>query len=188
MRIQTFYVKPVICHCCVRIIREEMEKNKINLIHIAGGDVTLVYDEHILNEIIIENIFSKNGFQVVRNQEKIFVEKIKSTIINLIQFAENKKNSLIENLVEMLDCSFSYLSAVYAKYENTTLEEYIEKIKIEKAKHYLKSGELSFGEIAYILDYPYFIDFEKDFYKYEGTKVGDFIKNPKTSNCLLTDI
>lgn len=188
MRIQTFYVKPVICHCCVRIIREEMEKNKINLIHIAGGDITLAYDENQLNEFDIEKLLNNNGFQLVRNQEKIFVEKIKRTIINLIQFAENKKNSIIENLVEMLDCSFSYLSAVYAKYENTTLEEYIEKIKIEKAKHYLKSGELSLGEIAYTLDYPYFIDFEKDFYKYEGTNVSDFIKNPKLSNYLLSDI
>ncbi len=188
MTINTFYVKPVVCHCCVRIIKEEMEKNKINLVHIAAGDVTLAYDENAFNETEIENLFNKNGFQVIKNQEKIFVDKIKKTVTDLIQYAENKNAGFIENLVEKLDCSFSYLSSIFAKYEDLSLDEFIEKHKIEKAKYYLKSGELSVCEIAHTLEYPYSTDFEKIFYKYSGTKVSDFIKNPKISNQLLVDI
>lgn len=188
MIIKTFYVKPVVCHCCVRIIKEEMEKNNINLVHIAAGDVTLAYDENAFNETEIEKLFNNNGFQVIKNQEKIFVDRIKNTVADLIQYTENKNASFIENLVDKLDCSFSFLSSIFAKYENLSLYEFIEKHKIEKAKYYLKSGELSVCEIAHTLEYPYSTDFEKIFYNYEGIKISDFIKNPKISNQFLIDI
>ena len=78
-----------------------------------------------------------------------------------------------------MDCSFSYLSSIFAKYEDLSLDEYIEKHKIEKAKYFLKSGELSVCEIAHTLEYPYSTDFEKKFYNYVGIKISDFIKNSK---------
>lgn len=188
MTINTFYVKPVVCHCCVRIIKEEMEKNNISLVHIAAGDVTIAYDENAFNDNEIEKIFNKNGFQIIKNQEKIFVDRIKKTVTELVQYAENKNASFIENLVEKLDCSFSYLSSIFAKYEDLSLDEYIEKHKIEKAKYFLKSGELSVCEIAHTLEYPYSTDFEKKFYNYVGIKISDFIKNSKSNNQLLVDI
>ena len=92
MIIKTFYVKPVVCHCCVRIIKEEMEKNNISLVHIAAGDVTIAYDENAFNDNEIEKIFNKNGFQIIKNQEKIFVDRIKKTVTELVQYAENKNH------------------------------------------------------------------------------------------------
>lgn len=190
MVIKTFYVKPIICSCCIRIVKDEMANSGINVVHIASGDVTLAYDEFQHSEESIVNVFNKNGFQVIVNQDKILVNKIKTAVIELVHFTDNM-NSIIRNtdyLVEKLGYSIFYLASVFSKYETNTLDEFIEMHKIEKTKEYLKTGGLTIGEISYNLGYPNAIQLEERFAEITGISINRFIKNPQLGNMLLVEI
>jgi len=190
MIINTFYIKPIICSCCKKLIKTELENSGINVIHISSGYVTMAYDEFTHQQYSIEKILNNIGFQIIVNKEKILVDLIKKTVIELIHFANNM-NSIIRNtdyLVEKLNCSYFYLSAVFAKYEQHTLDDFIEFHKIEKAKELFYSAELDISEIAHILGYTNAIEFEKNFFGITGVSSSDFIRNPQLECKLMIEV
>lgn len=190
MIVKTFYVKPIICNCCIKIITNELENYGIKIIQIASGDVTLAYHKKKFIEKDIENIFNNIGFMIVVNEEKILVDKIKKAVIELIHFANNM-NSIIRNtdyLVEKLDFSYFHLSALFSKYEDLTLDDFIELHKINKVKDCLKTASLTVSEIAYIMGYPNVIELDKKFEEFTGVSLKKFIKNPKMGSKLLIEI
>jgi len=119
------------------------------------GEVSLSFDEGIISEEKVVAILINNGFPIIKSKDQQLVENIKISVIELIHLSGNK-SSLIRNsdyLVDKTGFSYQYLSSVFSKEENITLEKFIILHKIEKVKELLEEDEYTLSEISYQLGY-----------------------------------
>jgi AraC family transcriptional regulator len=170
----------MVCNCCMRIIRQELEKLPVSIVHLGLGEIILTLDQEKTSLKTIETILEKEGFPVIFDKEKILVQQIKTAVIELIHFANNK-SSIIRNsdyLVEKLEMSYQTLSTVFSKHEGMTLEKFIILHKIEKVKELLDYNELTLSEIAYDMGYSSVQYLSTVFKSITGISVTEYKKSP----------
>lgn len=187
---KTLYIKYMVCKCCLKVIRQELENNDIEVKRIILGEADIIYDENKITDTEIERILNTNGFELVTNKEKILVEQIKTAVIELVHMANNM-NSIIRNsdyLVEKLGYSYQHLSGIFSKYEENTLEKYIILHKIEKVKEMIEYGELTLSEIAFSMGYSSVQYLSTQFKTITGISVSDYKKNPSVERRALNEI
>jgi len=94
------------------------------------------------------------GFELIDNKKSLIIEKIKTVIVDLVHYQNNKlKTNLSELLAKELHHDYSYLSNLFKEIEGSTIEKYFIAQKIEKVKELLIYNELSLNEIALQLHY-----------------------------------
>ena len=81
-------------------------------------------------------------------------------------------------LVERFSMSYTYISTLFSKHENTTLEKFTITLKIQKVKDLIRSGELTLSEIAYMMGYSSVQYLSTQFKSVTGISVTDFKANP----------
>jgi AraC family transcriptional regulator len=173
------YIKNMVCNCCIRVIREDLEKAGVRIDKIKLGEVIIKYDPEKINFPQIEKTINQSGFELVTDKEKILVEQIKLAVIELIHYYNNA-NSLIRNsdyLVEKLGYTYQYLSALFSKLENITLEKYIILQKIEKVKEMIEFDNITLSEISFMMGYSSVQYLSNQFKQITGISVSDYKKN-----------
>ncbi len=170
-----FFVKNMHCKCCKRLLEFLLKETEFPKANITNGkiDIPLNSKEDVL---LFTNFLEQNGFPVIENKELILVEQIKIAINELI-FNMNNVNSIIRKsdyLIEKTGYSYQYLSRIFSKYENTTLEKYVINLKIEKVKELIKTDEYTLSEIAYMMDYSSVQYLSSQFKKITGLSVTEF--------------
>lgn len=98
-------------------------------------------------------ILNEYGIEIIENQKSILVQKIKDTIIEMVNSEEplNVKSSVY--LADKLDHSYGYLSNLFSEITYTSIENYIIIQKIELAKNLIINNQFTLTEIAYKLNY-----------------------------------
>ncbi len=187
---ETLHIKFMVCNCCIRVIKQELEKQGIIVSRILLGEAEITYDDEKLSYDDIEKIIEANGFELVKNKDKILVEQIKVAVVELIHYANNM-NSIIRNsdyLVEKLGYSYQHLSVLFSKHEPITLEKYIILNKIEKVKEMIEYGELTLSEIAFQMGYSSVQYLSNQFKTITGISVTDYKKAPGAGRKPLNEI
>ena len=187
---KTLYVKYMVCKCCIRILRQELEQHGIRVYRIVLGEIDINFDSSKISELEIEKIINDNGFELVANKDKILVEQIKTAVIELVHIANNM-NSIIRNsdyLVEKLGYSYQHLSAIFSKYESNTLEKFIILHKIEKVKEMIEYGDLTLSEIAFTMGYSSVQYLSTQFKNITGISVTDYKKAPDVERKSIAEI
>ena len=187
---KTLYVKYMVCKCCIRILRQELEQHGIRVYRIILGEIDISYDSSKISEEQIEKIINNNGFELVANKDKILVEQIKTAVIELVHIANNM-NSIIRNsdyLVEKLGYSYQHLSAIFSKYEPYTLEKFVILHKIEKVKEMIEYGDLTLSEIAFTMGYSSVQYLSTQFKNITGISVTDYKKAPDVERKSIAEI
>ncbi len=187
---KTLYVKYMVCKCCIRIIKQELEQHGIHVYRIVLGEIDIKFDDTKITDSQIEKIITDNGFEMVTNKDKILVEQIKTAVIELVHFANNM-NSIIRNsdyLVEKLGYSYQHLSAIFSKYESKTLEKFIILHKIEKVKEMIEYGDLTLSEIAFTMGYSSVQYLSTQFKNITGISVTDYKKTPDVKRKSIAEI
>lgn len=167
-------------NCCIYVVRNELEKLDVQINSIKLGKVNIEYDLINTSYELIRKTLSNFGFDIIVDKEKALVEQIKISIIELILLSNNA-NSIIRNsdyLVDKLHYSYQYLSAIFSKHENTTLEKYIIRHKIDKVKELLTYDELTLSEISYQMGYSSVQYISTQFKNITGVSVSEFKKDP----------
>jgi AraC-like DNA-binding protein len=187
---KTLYVKYMVCKCCIRILRQELEQHGIQIHRIVLGEIDIKYESLKITDFQIEKIINDNGFEMVTNKDKILVEQIKIAVIELVHFANNM-NSIIRNsdyLVEKLGYSYQHLSAIFSKYESYTLEKFVIFHKIEKVKEMIEYGDLTLSEIAFTMGYSSVQYLSTQFKNITGISVSDYKKSPDVDRKSIAEI
>lgn len=104
-------------------------------------------------QLEINTIFAQNGIEIVESQKRIFVQKIKDAIIEMIQNQESISIKSSVYLSDKLQNSYGHISNVFSEVTYTSIENFIIIQKIEIAKQMIISNELTLTEIAYKLNY-----------------------------------
>ena len=175
----TIHIKNMLSSCCVKVIRDEFEKNNIKTENIRFGEATISFNKSEMNQEKIGSILEVLGFELIVSREHKIISKIKSTVIELIHHLNNVDSIVRKSdyLVEMLGMSYQQLSKVFSKHEPVTLERYIILNKIERIKELLMYDEYTLSEIAYMMDYSSVQYLSNQFKKETGYSVSDYKKS-----------
>ena len=173
----TLIIKNMVCDRCIKVVKEELLKLKLDVRSIKLGEVIIAGD---LNNILIEKIkliLEENGFELIEDKKARIIEQIKLAIIKLVR-EDADSNNLTMNysdyLVNKINLDYHYLSTLFSSVENITIEQYIILQKIERAKELLKYGELTLSEIAFKLGYSSVQHLSNQFRKVTGLTASQF--------------
>lgn len=178
-----FYLKNMNSTCCIRLIRKVIQQLGAEDGYIKLGEVSLSWDSGKLSEKEIISALEENGFPVLKDKEQQLIEKIKTSVIELIHLSDNK-SSIIRNsdyLVDKTGYSYQHLSSIFSQHENMTLERFIILHKIEKVKELLDYDELTLSEIAWQMGYSSVQYLSSQFKKVTGLTVSEY-KNGSQSH------
>lgn len=180
----------MLSRCCLKVIRDEFERNNIAVENIRLGEATISFNKKEMNLENISTILKKLGFELVVSREAKITNKIKTVVIELIHHLNNVDSIVRKSdyLVEMLGMSYQQLSKIFSKHEPVTLERYIILNKIERIKELLMYDEYTLSEIAYMMDYSSVQYLSNQFKKETGYSVSDYKKSGLNLKVPLEDL
>ena len=152
----TIYVKNMVCDRCIRVVRDELTKIKLDVRSVSLGEVTVAGAAKELPIESIKSVLDENGFELIEDRKAKTIEQMKLAIIKFVREDHDKlekKLRFSEYLSKELGLDYHYLSTLFSSVENVTIEQFIILQRIERAKELLKYGELTLSEIADKLGY-----------------------------------
>ncbi|MFZ4520823.1 MAG: helix-turn-helix domain-containing protein [Bacteroidales bacterium] len=180
--VRIIHVKNMTCSCCVHLLRKELSVDGIDIQDIKLGMLVLSIDPKKITWKKIETMLALYGFEIIVDKEHILVEQIKQAVIDLVH--NSTYNAMVRNsdyLVERFGMSYPYISSLFSKHENTTLEKFTIQNKIEKVKELIEYGELTLSEIAYMMGYSSVQYLSTQFKTITGISVTEYRVTPSNS-------
>ena len=186
---RTYHVKNMTSSCCIHLLRKEFSVDGVEIVDIKLGAVALAADQEKISWKKIEAILEGYGFEIINDKEKMLIEQIKLAVIQLVHYSTY--NAMVRNsdyLVERFGMSYPYISSLFSKHENTTLEKFTIFHKIEKVKELIEYGELSLSEIAYMMGYSSVQDLSTQSKSITGISVTEYKVAPPVSRSGLDKV
>lgn len=159
-----FYIKYDINMACKTILQEQLDKLQIKYAITGFGEVELkeAVDTEKLRQLTAD--LGHYGMEIVESQKSILVQKIKDSIIEMVYIEDKLPNENISSyLADKLKHSYGYISNLFSDVTYTSIEKYIILQKTERAKQLIISGDLTFTEIAWKLNYSSVAHFSNQF-------------------------
>lgn len=165
----------MVCNRCIMVVQNELKKLDFTIKNIKLGEVVLDRAPTAEEKIVLDNILTPLGFELIDNKKSRVIEQIKTTIIDLVHHQQNgTKTNISAVLSHKLHHDYSYLSNLFSAVEGTTIEKYFIAQKIEKVKELLVYDELSLSEIASRLNYSSVAYLSNQFKKVTGLTPSHF--------------
>lgn len=149
------------------ILQEQFDKLQLKYDYIGFGEVeTGEITTDKLKELTaaLENY----GFEIVESQKSALVQKIKDTIIEMVNMEDKLPTSNSAYLSEKLKLRYGVIASLFSEVTYTSIENFIILQKTERAKHLIITNELTFSEIAFMLNYSSVAHFSNQFKKATG--------------------
>ena len=136
-----------------KLLEDLLEPFGIKFRVIGFGEIEFLENvpQEKIDEITI--VLNEYGIEVIENQKSILVQKIKDTIVEMVnsEVPLSVKSSVY--LADKLNHSYGYLSNLFSEVTYTSIESYIILQKIELSKNLIINDQLTLTEIAYKLNY-----------------------------------
>lgn len=178
----TFYIKNMVCNRCVTAVQKVFEHNGLHPEKVALGEVSIHEDTVQPDQLMqLDTELLSLGFERIDDRKARLIEGIKNKIIQLIHRSErvDRKHNWSSILSEEMHYEYNYLSNLFSSVEGITLEQYIIRQKIEKAKELLFYDELNLSEIADRLGYSSVAHLSGQFKKITGLTPSELKKSRK---------
>jgi AraC-like DNA-binding protein len=163
------YIKYDLNATCKTILQEQLEK--LNLIFTLAGIGEVGLDDNVSDEALVElkTNLSKYGIEILENPKSILVQKIKDTIIEMVNLDDEVPPIKISvYLSDKLKLKYSHISKIFSDFTYTSVANFIILQKTELAKQLIISNELSISEIAFKLNYSSTAHFTNQFKNITG--------------------
>jgi len=159
----------MVCNRCILVVKSELEKLGLNVLAIELGEVKLSNSLSQTKIQQVNQLLKGFGFELLDDKNSQLIEKIKNILIDLIQNKHNDINiNLSEYLISKLHHDYSKISNLFSEIEGISIEKYFINLKIEKVKELIVYDELSFSEIANLLNYSSVAHLSNQFKKVTG--------------------
>jgi AraC family transcriptional regulator len=174
------FIKNMVCNRCISAVSQEMVKLGLHPESVALGEVVLKEDH--LDPAILAQLDAdlKNlGFERIDDRKARLIEAIKNKVIHMIHRTErvDRKHNWSDILSEELHFEYNYLSSLFSSVEGITLEQFIIRQKIERAKELLFYDELNLSQIADRLGYSSVAHLSGQFKKITGLTPSELKKS-----------
>jgi len=179
--IREYWIKNMVCRRCLKVIKQELVEINAEVLSLELGKLTVratpANDGQI--DIQVAEVLHSNGFEIAISEEEMLVEEVKIMLIELIRdLPISIKVNTSVYLASALHHDYKTLSKLFSKNENSTIEKYFIKLKIEKAKELMQLHQYTFSDIAYLLDYSSVNHLSRQFKNINGMSMTDY-KNTK---------
>jgi AraC-like DNA-binding protein len=129
------------------------------------------------------------GLDLITDKKSILIEKIKSTIIEMIHYSDDIiKTNFSDYISKKLNYDYTYLANVFSAVKGVSIQQFIILNKIEKVKELLLYDELNLSEISNKLHYSSASHLSNQFKKVTGFAPSSFKRLKKKRNQNLEDL
>lgn len=165
----------MVCNRCILVVKQELEKLKLQSTHISLGEVELAKPASSKQlEELNKNLYQL-GFELLDNQKQKQIEKVKTLLIKKVQTGDIEEHfSIIDFLSKHFHKDYSAISRLFSDVEGITIEQFFILQKIEKVKELLVYAELNLNEISYKLGYSSVAHLSAQFKKITGLTSSHF--------------
>jgi AraC-like DNA-binding protein len=173
------HIKNMVSNRCKMVVRSELQKRGLHFITVDLGEIELMENISLERLNSLNDALKKTGLELLDDKNSILVEKIKTSIIELVHYTDEQiKINLSDYLSDKLNHNYTYLSNLFSEVKGTTIEQFYLAHKIERVKELLVYDELTLTEIAFKLHYSSVSHLSNQFRKMTGLTPSHF-KNLK---------
>ncbi len=175
----------MVCNRCIAAVEDLFKKQGIGTDKVALGQVILKEDNLSKDQLDkLDAELVKLGFERIDDRKARLIEAIKNKVIQMIHHSDkvDLKFNWSTVLSEELNYEYSYLSNLFSSVEGVTLEQYIIRQRIEKAKELLFYDELNLSQIANRLGYSSVAHLSAQFKKVTGFTPSEMKKSRDIEN------
>ncbi|TQD36263.1 helix-turn-helix domain-containing protein [Haloflavibacter putidus] len=148
------FIKNMVCNRCIKVVKNELLEAGVAVIKVELGRVVYKSKDKTEDAKKLKKVLLDNDFELLESTDKILVENVKLNLIRLLENLPIQKNGTLSSyLSRETNYEYSRLSRTFSHIENTTLEKYFIKLKIEKTKELIQSKQYNFTQISQLLDY-----------------------------------
>lgn len=154
MRNNVLYIKNMVCDRCKAAVGHALTNIGLTPTNIELGVVCLKEDVTPECRLKIRDCLNALGFELLEDKQQQTIDRIKSLIIELVHYKNNKSDTnLSAYLSEKIGSDYSSLSKLFSENTGVTIEKYFILQKTERIKELLFYGEMSLSEIADMMNY-----------------------------------
>lgn len=169
------FIKYMVSMRCKMLVKEELKSLGLSFIFIRFGEVEILGDISKEQIDILKAKLKESGLELLDDRKSILIEKIKIIVIEMIHYAkELPRMNYSAYISEKAGYDYTYLSNVFSEVKGITLQQYIIKHRIEKAKELIIYDELNLTEISYRLQYSSVAHLSNQFKKVTGLTPSSF--------------
>ncbi|MFD1470260.1 helix-turn-helix domain-containing protein [Hymenobacter caeli] len=149
-------IKNMVCPQCIRVVGEDLAALGLQVHRVALGEADIsMPDGTSLDWAAIRRRLHDAGFELLEDARDQLVDRIKTLLVALIHYPPPGPRLLnySDYLVEHLGKDYHYLSHLFSAAEGLTIEKFIIRQKVERAKELIGYDELPIAGVAELLGY-----------------------------------
>lgn len=172
-----------------RVILEEILDN-LGFSYSIAGQGTVSFEEAIPSQqyAALQQQLNRYGIEIIDNQKAILVQRIKATILSMLEENNMPLIKISSYLSEKLGENYRTLSNVFTEVCHISIESFIIIQKIELVKALLINENLSLTEISYRMNYSSVAHLSNQFKKITGFTPTVFQKVVQNKRTLTINI
>ncbi|MCW3093540.1 MAG: AraC family transcriptional regulator [Ferruginibacter sp.] len=171
------YIKNMVCVRCKMLVKKILDDLGCETHKVDLGYVELKQPVSAGQKEAFKEFLQIWGLELIEDNNEILVEKIKSSIMNMIHNDDIMSPLKTSHyLSHYLNYNYTYLANVFSQETGTCLRDFIIAHKIEKVKEMLIYDGLTISEIAWKLNYSSVAHLSNQFNKITGLRPSQFKK------------
>jgi AraC-like DNA-binding protein len=162
---------------CRLLVKEELKSLGLNYVIVNIGEVEVLEVISIEQIRLLKARLHISGLELLDDSKRILIERIKMIVIEMIHYAQELPvENYSDYISEKMGYNYTYLSNIFAKVKGITIQQFILKHRIERAKELIIYDNLSLSDISNFLQYSSVIQLSNHFKKVTGLTPSGFKK------------
>lgn len=148
-------IQNMVCDRCVKAVRKTLSDIGLPVVDVDLGVAvvgkTLTRSERARADAALQ----EEGFALARSRDEQVAEQVRVTLIRYVSALEDGGNpgALNEVLTRSVHMSVSAMGRVFKRIHGTSLQKFLIRLKIERAKELIVRDDLTVSDIAWRLGY-----------------------------------
>lgn len=172
----TLYIRNMACESCKVVVKDALIKLNLHPVKIELGSAEIKENISEAKKEKFNAEINKVGLEIVESKGAVLIEKIKKYCQDYVVSQSSIKVNISDYLSQKLHKDYNYLSKTFSEVELCTIVNYINLIKMEKAKEMIVFEDYNFTEIATKLNFNNLSSFSAQFKKITGFSPSHFKK------------
>jgi len=183
------YIKYMVSLRCQMMVKAELHKLGLHCVAVDLGVVEVLEDMTADQKAQLKANLLESGLELLDDKKSILIEKIKNLVIEMVHHTEELPQvNYSEYISEKLEYDYTYLANIFSEVNGYTIQQFIIKHKIERAKELIIYNELNLTEIALKLHYSSVAHLSNQFKKVTGLNPSFFKTLKQKKRTPLEDV
>lgn len=181
----TVHIKNMVCNRCIMAVEAIFKELNIEITDVQLGTVALSNAIDTTTKEVLKKKLVAVGFELLNDPREQLVEQVKNRIISTIYDGDEMVYTFSQIISDELGMDYPQISKIFSEIEQTTIEKFFIKQKIERAKELLSYDEMTLTEIADALHYSSVSHLSAQFKKITGVTPSQYkLQGQKQRNTL----